>query len=410
MKILFHFLLGICLLFQWSAVQAVQYSFGEGGAKLILTYQMDHYLHLSMLNIRKSMEAAFGRPFHEISFKDVFKKAKEGDKDCQLFVTYLYLDKLLAESYPKLYPSHLKEIELTNEDIKDIQSSWNMSSSYEWDFISGWHTFFLLQSGTPNRFLFLKKSFYHFLIAKKDKSYQEFQLPWAFLVVTMEDHANFDEFSIREAKKAVLSLAKNGYAPAQHLMGFVELRNNRISSALKWFQQSFENGFRKDFCLIAMGKACVDLKRFSEAIPYLKAAIYEYHYEFLKPELMNAYIQEDEISLASDVAKEIAENYTKFPLDVSLSSMQFLSFVLFAGQETREHLLESYTWLTRVHQIAKEKNVSIDFEYDHAEALKSTLSMSEQIEAERRSRNLHRPAKMYSQMDTRLNTCEEVYH
>lgn len=414
MKIVFNFLLCGGLLFQWNKATAIQYTFKNGDTHFDLTHRMDTHLYLSIQEIRNSVEAAWGRPFRTISFKNIFKKAKKGDQKSRLFLTYLYLDKWFEYRYTDSYPSHFEEMELTDEDIKSIRSFFkSMLLPYEWNFIEGWNEFFLLQNNfhIPEKKLpYLQKSLAYFLMAKEG-NHQAFQFPWAFLVIEMRDHVVFEDSALKEAESAIFRLAEDGYAPAQHLMGFIELKNNRILSALDWFQKSYDNDFKRDLCSVAIGRSCMDLKRFSEAIPYLKAAVYEYHYELLKPELMRAYMNEDQIPSAFNVAKEIAENYTKFSLDVSLNSMRFLSFILFAGQGTKEDLLESYTWLNRARHIEEENNVSIIPEHDHSDALKSTLSLLEQREAERRSKNLHQPAKMYSQMDTHLNNeCEITFH
>ena len=259
------------------------------------------------------------------------------------------------------------------------------------------------------RDLYLKKSLFHFLIAKEGE-YTEFQFLWAFLVVEMREHADFDPFSVKEAEEAVLNLAENGYASAQYLMGVMELKNNQTLSAIEWFQKSYTNNFQENFCVTLIGWLCVDLENFSKAIPYLEEAIYNYHRNPLKPRLMRAYIKQDQMFSAVKVAKEIAENYTKFSLDVSLSSMQFLSFMLFVGQEAEGDLLESYTWWARARQIAEEKNISLTDKYGHSANLEKQLSRFEIREAEKRSKRLHEPAKMYSQMEPHLQECEIIYH
>lgn len=410
MKVLFNCLLGICLLFHWNKAKAIGYTFESEQVKFRLAYWMENHLFLSMQKIRNTLKATLRQPFHAVSFKDIFRKAKEGDKESRLFLTYLYLDKFLESQYTESYPSHFEEMKLTDEDIRSIQSFFRKTPlSYEWNFIEGWAEFFLQETlhTTEEKLPYLQKSFSHFLIAKEG-GYQEFQFLWAFLIIEMREY--FDNDSLEEAERAVFSLAENGYAPAQHLMGFMEMKNNRILSALEWFKKSHKNDFKRDSCSIAIGKIYMDLKESSKAIPYFEAVVYEYRYDFLKPELMRAYINQDQISSAFDVAKEIAENYTKFSFDISLNSMQFLSFILFAVQKKRTDLLESYTWLNRAHLIAEENNISMTVKYNHSDALRSQLSLSEQKEVRRRAERLHQPAKTYSQMDTHLNECKVIFH
>lgn len=415
MRLLFNFLLWVCLLFYWNESGAIQYNFGNDNIQFDVEYQMDDFLYLKMMEIRGVMESSWGRPFHDLSFKKIFKKAKKkGDKKSRLFLTYLFLDKWLKERYGDTYLSHFEEMELSVKDIQSIRFLLQeRTESYEWDFIEGWNAFFSLNDSLhiPERKdLYLRKSLFHFLVAKEGE-YTDFQFPWAFLITEMREQADFNTVSIKEAEDAILNLAENDYAPAQYLMGIMELKNKQTLSALEWFKKSYTNDFQESFCAILIGWLYVDLGNFSQAIPYLEEVAYKYHYDFLKPSLMNAYIEQDQMLLAVHAAKEIAENYTNFSLDISLDSMQFLSFMLFANQEAEEDLMESYIWWSRARQISEEKDTPLEDKYGHSAALEKQLSFFEIRAAEERSKRLHEPAKMYSQMETDLhNECEIIYH
>ena len=147
MRLLFNFLLWICLLFHWNESRAIQHDIGNEKVQFDVVYQMDDHLHLSMLEIRNAVEDSWKRPFHALSFKKIFKKARnKGDKKSRLFLTYLFLDKWLKERYGDSYSSHFEEMELSTKDLQSIRSFLQERTvSYEWNFIEGWNAFFFIK-------------------------------------------------------------------------------------------------------------------------------------------------------------------------------------------------------------------------------------------------------------------------
>ena len=283
-----------------------------------------------------------------------------------------------------------------------------MPIPYEWDFIKGWMKLFLAESTShkERKDSLYKSSFFHFSKAKSG-DYREFKFLWAFFVI--EVASLIDSKTLKEAKDTVRELAQSGYSYAQYLQGFLELKDNNINSALYWFKKSHESHFLQNNCSLLIGLLYFYSGDSSQAIPYLNGAIYNSHYESLKPELMTAYINQNETDSAFKVAKEIAENYTQFPLDISLKSMEFVSLTMFEGSETESNLKESYTWLERARLIIEANGNSIKFIPLHLPVLERQLPLSEQQEAKRRARLLYAPAREYSKMDS-VSKCYRIFH
>ena len=179
-----------------------------------------------------------------------------------------------------------------------------------------------------------------------------------------------DSKTLKEAKDTILILSESDYPYAQYLQGFMALQDNKLH-ALHWFKKSHKNNFMRKECAILIGLLYIYLEDFPRATPYLNEAVYDYHIESLKPELMTAYTQQDKKDTALKLAREIAEDYTKFPLDNSLTSMAYLSLALFEGEVIERNLKESYTWLERAHHIAKANSAQLNLTSNHLPALKT---------------------------------------
>ena len=399
----------ICLLFYGTKTEAVSYAVQNGPTVFQFQYQMDDYLRFKMTEIRSTMRAFWKKPLHKISLQDILKKSEQGDQTSKLFLIYLYLGKWLKQRYPDYYFPHFKDIKVTQEGMESIRNLFQkMPLPYEWDFIEGWIALFLAKSTLHpqnENASYLKKSFSHFLRAKSG-NYREFKLQWAFLVTEMEEPFTGPK-TLKEAKDTILILSESDYPYAQYLQGFLALQDNELHTALHWFRKSHKNNFMRKECTILIGLLYLYFEDFPRATPYLNEAVHGYHIESLKPKLMAAYTQQNKKDTALKLAREIAENYTKFPLDAGLTSMEYLSLSLFKGEVIERNLKESYTWLERASRIAEANNTP--FTSNHLPALKTQLSQKKQQEARRRALFLYWPARQYSKMEE-IHPCYQIFH
>ena len=414
-KPLFNLFLWSGLLLQWTEANGAKFNFGDTDVKFEVSYQMAAHLQLKMLEIKKTIETAWGQPLNKISLQDILEKAQQGDQNSKWLLTYLYLDKQLKYRNTKYFSPNFEDITVTKEDMKDIRDFLQKTSRpYEWEFIEGWTAIFSLQDSRhikEKRKEYLNKGFSHFLKASKGK-YKEFSFSLAFFILeTQSSPTTIETPSVQKAKNTVLRLAEKGYPPAQYLQGLMELQNNNLHSALHWFEKSYASNFLREACSIVIGWFYMQANDSSKAIPYLKTAIYKYNKDALKPKLFFAYINQEQVPEAFKVAKEIAENYTRFSLDINLMSMNFIISTLFKGEGVKKNWLESYTWIERARLIAADNNLPVQpEEYTHFSDLSKQLSLKEKKIARIRARQLYHPARNYSEMDVETSTCDKPFH
>ena len=420
MKTLFQILLSVLLLFSWTGIGQegeqkqsqgqIQYVFKYKQKRIELVYKMTSYLHFSMERTRNAVETLWGRAFYRIPLSEVFAKSRQGDQISTLFLAYLYLDRQLENRYGEKYVSSFSERKLTDEKIDSIQTFFQERPiPYEWDFIEGWLTFFSLWdffSVAPMRVMNFKKSSFKFLRAKAGM--REFEFQWAFFVIEMDPFFSFEDSHVWEARHIILARAQEGYAPAQYLQGVIEWSKDEADSAVQWLQKAYNNNFRREFASVAIGSISAYAEDFSTAVPYLELAIDEYDAEFLKPDLLSAYVQLPQIPLAFQTAKEIGENYTRFHLEESLNAIEFLVAALLNGWGTPPDIEEGYLWMERFRYIAKKNRNPIAFGEEFVADVKSQLSQKQIAEIERRAAALYLPAKIYSEMDE-TNPCAARY-
>ena len=414
-KPLFSLFLWSGLLLQWTEANGVKFNFGDKDVRFEVSYQMAAHLHLKMLEIKKTIETTWGQTLNKISLQDILKKSRQGDQNSTLFLTYLYLDKQLKDRNTKSFPSHFEDITLTEEDTRSIRDFLQETPTpYEWEFIEGWTAVFSLQDSLhikEKRKEYLNKGFSHFLKAGEGK-YKEFIFSWAFFIIkTQSSPTAIETLLVQKAKNTVLRLAEKGYPPAQYLQGLMELQNNNIHSALHWLGKASTNNFQKEACSILLGWFYMYVNDSSKAIPYLKTAIYKYNKDALKPKLFFAYINQKQVPEAFRVAKEIAENYTKFSIHMSLMSMNFIISTLFKGEGVERNWIESYTWIERAQIIAADNSRPVQpEEYAHFSDLSNQLSLREKRLARRRARQLYHSARDYSEMDAETSTCPKSFY
>lgn len=251
-----------------------------------------------------------GRPLYAMSFQDILAQSKQGDQNSKLFLTYLYLDKWLEVRYEGLYQTHFDHMELNIGDMREIRQALQaMPPPNELEFIKGWDAFFSFVEASyeERKRAYLGKSLFHFFRAKEGE-YRKFKFFWAaIIIIDANQLINPRIHSVREAENTILELAQSGYTPAQYVQGLRSFREGDMPSARRWFQKSYTKRFQKDSCSVLIGWLCINLDDFPQAVSYLNEAVYKYHYERLKPQLKLAYVKQDQMSLAFNVAKEIAE-------------------------------------------------------------------------------------------------------
>ena len=69
----------------------------------------------------------------------------------------------------------------------------------------------------------------------------------------MEPFFNFEDSHVWEARHIILTRAQEGYAPAQHLQGVIEWKNDKAPAAVYWLKQAHNNNFRRDYGSLAIG-------------------------------------------------------------------------------------------------------------------------------------------------------------
>ena len=387
------------------------YIFQHVVKKANLTYQMPDYLHFSMESAGSLVETMWGKPFHKIPLKELFEKARKGDPICNLFLAYLYLDKRLETQYGEKYNPSFSERKLTDEEMENIQVFLKEKRQpYEWNFIEGWLAFFSLLnfSSVSKKMGAVKESSEKFLKAREGE-FGEFEFQWAFFVVDMDPFFNFEDSHVWEARHIILTRAQEGYAPAQYLQSVIEWNNDNPSRTIQWLQKAHDQNFRRNFSTAVMGLIFIGEGDYAKAMPYLKSAVYEHDMEFLKPELLSAYLKLSQVPSAFQVAKEIGENYTRFPPETSIYAIGFLITALANGLGTEQNFEGAYVWVERLPYIAAENQNAVDFNEEFMVYLKKQLSPKQIEEAERRAKILYRPAKLYSEMDE-TNTCSQFFH
>ena len=372
MKNLLKILLSVALLFSWpgmgqkserkknparesgteqeSQEEQEPYLFQHVKRRVDLTYQISEYLYFSMKSARNSVEMIWRKPFHEIPLEELFEKSKQGDSVCDLFLAYLYLDERLKTKYVGKYSISFLEKKLTKEEMKSIQSFLQEKPlPYEWSFIEGWLALFSLvnPSSLSAKMKAVQESNFKFLKAKEGKS-DEFEFQWAFFIMEMTQHFVFEDSHLREAGHIILTRAREGYAPAQYLQSAIEWNNGNPFAAVEWLQRAYDQNFRRSFSAAIMGLILFGEEDFAKAALYLKSAVYEHDVEFLKPDLLFSYLKMSQLSSAFRVAKEIGENYTRFPPETSLQAIGFLITALANGFGTEQDFEESYIWAERI--------------------------------------------------------------
>ena len=328
-----------------------------------------------------------------------------------MFLTYLYLEERLKTQYGEKYNPSFSERKLTDKEIESIQVFLlEKRPSYEWDFIEGWLAFFSLVnfSSVSGKMKAVKESSERFLKAKEGDS-GEFEFQWAFFIVDMDPFFDFEDSHVWEARHIILTRAKQGYAPAQYLQGVIEWNNDNSSATIQWLRKAHDQNFRRNFSTAIIGLILFGEEDFKQAVPYLKSAVYEHDIEFLKPDLVFAYLQLSKISLGFQVAKEVGENYTRFPLETGLYTIEFLISSLVNGLGVPQDLEAAYSWIERFRYIAAENNRTMEINTNFMTYLKKHLSPKKIKEVKIRAAILHQPAKLYSEMDE-INTCAQYFH
>ncbi|MCY4512780.1 MAG: hypothetical protein OXB86_03745 [Bdellovibrionales bacterium] len=413
MKI-FKKLLIIVFLFSWTATGQLSRHLNPLSVKknIILNYPISEYLSFGMQQIQNVFESFWKRPLHEVPLKELLQKSEQGDVVSKLALTYLYLDKELKNQNGKWYAPFFSEKELTEEEFNSIRDFLRESSQpYEWYFIQGWLSYFSFWDRThekSERMVNLQKSFVRFLKAKEVRN-GEFEFLWASFVIEMESHYNFGDSHIEEAKSIVLDQAKRGYAPAQYLQGIVDWRSGDDQSTLQWLKKAFENNFKRASCSAAIGLIYYAMGDFKGAAPYLELAVHEYGHEYLKPELMVTHYHLDQLSQSFPLAKEIGENYTKFPMEKSMSSIIFLMGFYFDGDGTEQDMERVYLWMKRLFYINQENGTSLEIKDEFLEDVKQRISPQKIGELDIKAALLHSPAKQYSEME-KMDPCHRTFH
>ena len=396
----------------WPETGYGQYSYKHKRSRVELSYQMSDYLHFSMEETRKTMENLWGRPFPEIPLSEVFVESRQGRSIGTLFLIYLYLDQWLKNRYGEQFASPFPEGKLTDEEMNRIQAFFRERSiPYEWDFVEGWKAFFNLRDSfsiPSNREVYLKESFSKFLQAAEGR-YREFDFQRAFFIVEVEPFFPLAVSYVREAKSLVLARAREGYPPAQYLQGVIEWRNDQVHSAVQWLEKAYDNHFQRVLCSISLGLILSYMGEFSRAVPYLKEAVYDNHIQFLKPDLLFAYLNLSQMSPAFQTAREIGENYTHFPFEIGLNTMEFLMIALLNGLGVSRDVEQAYIWKERVLYMAAENRIPVNFNEDITAVFTKKLSAFQIKEAKRKAAALYLPAKRYSEMDE-TDSCARYFH
>lgn len=410
----FRMLLMIVFLFSWTAMgQSLRHLNPLSVKKnIILHYPISEYLSFGMQQIQNVFESFWKRPLHEVPLKELLKKSEQGDVTSKLALTYLYLDKELKNQNGEMYSSFFSERQLTEEEFNSIRDFLRESSQpYEWNFIQGWLSYFSFWDRThekSERMVNLHKSFLRFLKAKEVKN-GEFEFLWASFVIEMESHYHFGDSHMEEAKSIVLAQAKSGYAPAQYLQGIVDWRSGDDQSTLRWLKRAFKNKFKRASCSAAIGLIYYAMEDLKRSAPYLELAVHEYGHEYLKPDLMVAHLDLDQVSQSFLLAKEIAENYTKFPMEKSTNSIIYLMTFYFHGYGTAQDMESVYFWMKRLFYIAQENGTSVEVKEDFLNDIRQRISPQKIRELDIKAALLHTPGKEYSEME-KIDPCQRTFH
>ena len=116
-----------------------------------------------------------------------------------------------------------------------------------------------------------------------------------------------------------------------------------------------------------------------------------------------------QMSLAFQEAKEIGENYTRFPPETDLYAIEFLIVSLSHGLGISQNFEEAYLWFKRLLHLMAGNEDSIEFNEEFVANLRKQLSPQQIKETERRAAILYLPAKQYSEMDE-TNACAQFFH
>ena len=311
------------------SVQAVEYHFPglERGSGLKISYWIKDYLHYEMLDVINAMETAFGRELNEISVSDVVEKAGRGDSAAERFLIYFYIENFFHRKNLREVGDgaggYFQDMEVTSENMSSAQNFFRGKRAAS-DFMEGLLGILLMKGDfqlieqSPQ---IVERSF--FLLSRaKESGEREFQFVWAFL--RLEFRAFVRSNDEEEAEKTILSLAREGYPPAQYIQGFLSLMDDDMDSAVGWFQKSRERNYQREASTVFLGEILAFMSDHRSEM-YLREAVYDYHFEKLKPHLFQACMEQDKIVPAFHTAREIAENYTKYPVRVSLAFMSSLA-------------------------------------------------------------------------------------
>ena len=354
----------------------------ENHYSVLEDYRAVDHIAFRTMEIKQSL----GKQMNNDSFWRVFftrdQRIKK-DRQNRVRLIYIYLDQWRAGKFGGLYVSRFDKLKLTASDLNKIRGSFSENEQYILEsLVSLWMP---VQGKSPAHDLWN-------LSKISPAGYQEFEFLWALLSVERRMFSPFSgfqsiqsmnprNFPFKKTKNLISKLAKEGFVPAIHLQGFMDLSfDNNPQKAIVKFEKSLKKGYRPDVCSAVLGYLYRRLYpgRPDKAEYYLSSAVYTHGYEIMKGELLDLY-SETNNPKAFQVAREIAENFTNFAVPTFLRSMERISFYFYTKEESSEHdLKESYIWMETARIAAMDYGLLRHLpEYGHSRALTEKLSLRE---------------------------------
>ena len=329
----------------------------------IVLYEVEHYLFTTMEEVRESLNLSVRNSDAAIALKKLIDQAKKGDRNSRRLLLYLLFDKQMAREFPFDYKSYFEYIPWDQKTQDEAQSLfYGKRKTYGAYFIEALRKYFYIkvrpQSDSLEIYDFFHRSLVDFHKAR-DSKIKDFGFLWAFLILDYHySGLPMGEENIREAKNLLLNLARENYVPAQYLQAFINIKENNIEKALYWLEKSFLSIDQRGGFILLSALYKYYQKNRRKAKNFLRQAIYEHNVDILKPDLMNIYLLEKKDSFALQLAKEVVQDYQKYPLVVNLFAFNIIISIL--SQDLKKNISEVLLWHYKLQMFSKKYNVIVE--------------------------------------------------
>ena len=364
----------------------------ENHYSILEDYHAVDHIAFRTMEIKQSVERSLEKPLDNASFWKIFftqdqKKAKKARQN-RVRLIYIYLDQQRA-GRGGIYISYFDKLKLTAEDLNKIRLSLSENERYILDgliflYVPTWKRSSVLDLWDLSKI--------------SSAGYREFEFLWAFLsietLLSPDIIAHTKNLSTEKAINIISQLIRNGFAPAIHLQGFIDMTfNNNPKKAFARFEKSHQKGYRPEVCSAVLGYLYRRLRpdRPDKAEYYLTQAVYNYGYEIMKSDLLDLYLETNNAGKAFPVAQEIAENFINFSTTAFLRSMKWLSSYFYNKKGRKERdINKSYFYMETARIAAMDYGLPEHLlRYEHSRALTRRLSSKQQKQLTDRALRLY---------------------